>query len=129
MTAELIEKLRAALDEHERIATFSAQISGDSWQIAPNGSVRSNARRLVVPSMVGPGGEWPQPADAALIERYDPAHVLRTVAAHRKILDRHARGHWCVGSGRTGRMWWPNGGCEDVRDLVSIYFPGERDEV
>lgn len=132
----LIERLRAALDRAEEIARAA---DWGPWEVGPSFGARDNrvyVRREgdLIDSIgncviVGQVSNMPQfRANAVFIAANDPAHVLRTVAAHRKILDRHARGHWCVGSGRVGRMWWPNGDCEDVRDLASIYLPGERDE-
>jgi hypothetical protein len=56
----------------------------------------------------------------------DPAAVLRTIAAHRAILDRHSTTGLVIVGNRPRDpnqcVWcaddWP---CPDVRDLVSIY--------
>lgn len=61
MTADLVERLRAALDEHERY--------GKSIEGVPSGQVYDGERWMDV--------------------LVDGAHVLRTVQAHRKILDRY----------------------------------------
>jgi hypothetical protein len=95
---DLVDQLRFALDEREQGMTH-----------------REIDARLVVE----PRERWEQHHYAAA-ERLER---LRTIQAHREILGRHERGHWCVGTGRAGRMWWPNGACEDVRSIAAIYLP------
>ncbi len=67
-------------------------------------------------------------AAAGLIQRYDPAHVLRTIQAHRRILERHSNPEYmCPRVDEEGVYFdWAGGGeslCDDVRDVASIYFP------
>ena len=77
----LIEKLTAALDETEELATDAAEQVGD-------GNWRQRATGIV--TAADPDREV---ADYAIVEcidhivHNDPARVLRQVAAHRKLLD------------------------------------------
>ena len=119
---DLVDRLRAVLGERERIASFAAQISGPRWEIVKNGGVHS-AARMVVPAVVGPGGEWPTLAAAAHIVGYDPATVLDLLRATREIVDRHvSTWHFdeiwmCRACGNAGAP------CADIRSLAAVYVP------
>lgn len=110
MTGDLVERLRAALDRAEEIADAAIRPPSPPWASA----------RL-----------WRQrPENAAFMAANGPDVVLRSVAAHRKILDRHAPRETSDGAACTACLvtWhyeidnepWP---CSDVRALASIYFP------
>lgn len=117
---DLLSWLRSAVDEHERIA-LRAHPADIPW-------IRS---QIVLTAEAGTD------VFDALVAVADPAHVLRTVAAHREILDRHKPRNvmnndgvrvigvecsWCVipndGYLTTMREDWP---CPDVRSLAAIY--------
>lgn len=81
----VVDFLRAALDEHERIAraaTAGPWRSGDFTDLGA-ADVYAGAERVTV--------AYSEPCcsieDAAHIALNDPAHALRTVQAHREILD------------------------------------------
>lgn len=70
------------------------------------------------------------PAAAGLIQRYDPARVLRTIQAHREIIARHKIAPpsprstgphcwWCT-DGEGLEEAWP---CPDIRSVAAIYLP------
>ena len=93
--ADLVEWLTAQLDADEALA------------------------RAVEPSRnwVGAYSEA-SPPHGPFIAANNPSHVLRTIAAHRAILDRHDhRGKWCLGAAPQPIT----GACPDVRALASIY--------
>lgn len=96
----LVEWLRSALDERERIARAVA---------AGFGLEMSNVVGIDL---------------AAYLDANDPEHALRTVQAHREILDRHAPvGRTVIlcthcGDGPPPADSWP---CPDVRSLAAIY--------
>lgn len=85
--ADLIERLKAALDEDEQIALACIAINGQglrgwgSWTHQPDGRVQDDQDVLRV--------RFTWSAEAAHITRHDPARVLGQVAAHRKILAWH----------------------------------------
>lgn len=160
----LVERLRAALDRAEEIAR--AATPGPWWdspaQSAPSHhTIRGGGR----PAEKGRPGDVRsvasfdrrtsnRSADIAFIVANDPAAVLRTVAAHRKILDRHRPLHreiaWTVTeyagvpdeaygeievcercvpkhSHFSSRSSVPEYPCDDVRDLAAVYFPEAPD--
>jgi hypothetical protein len=68
------------------------------------------------------------PAAAGLIQRYDPAHVLRTIQAHRQIVELHEGSHECSQydhNGDVDRCTWVHEGdiCSTLAAVASIYFP------
>jgi hypothetical protein len=87
--SDLIAKLRAALDEDERVAREACDndsgewFDGDDWnvwraeEIDPHDELEQH--ELVVYGNVKPQSEH--------IARHDPARALRQVAAMRKVLD------------------------------------------
>lgn len=92
---DLIEFLRARLDEDERIA----RRAGDSFrQIGETG---------VIVATDGDRAEECASANwagiAEQIVRHDPARVLREVEAKRRIVDRYA---WLRENGDTGDVAW-----------------------
>lgn len=160
----LSDRLRSALDEAERIA-LAADAGGAPW------SARASSSGPEV--LIGEEVAWSREVDfavwvcedeqdgcpeiargyraeAAHIAANSPAVVLRTIQAHRKILDRHRPiwrdigwlehhapddiedhideirvcGH-CVPrhSSFGSRAEVPDYPCDDVRDLALIYFP------
>lgn len=101
---DLIERLREALAEHERIARL-VHPADAAW--IPGTSVFD-----------------------ALAAVADPPLMLRTIQAHRKILARHrldddapAGDPFCSWCGRLHQADSPDYPCDDLRDLASIYFP------
>lgn len=116
MTGEsLVGRLRAELDRLEALAAPPADLPVVDWYAAEEidfAGRRASGARGGVPDF-----------DAAFIAAIPPQLVLRTIQAHRAILDRHA-GTWhfdqvwmCRKCGNAGAP------CRDVRDLASIYFP------
>lgn len=109
----LTERLRAALDRAEEIARATEVSDGpDQWW---------SANDL---------GAHVDEADTTFIVANGPAHVLRTVAAHRKILARHHTGGqspWTGDMTRRCVTCFQGFPCESVRDLASIYFPEAPD--
>lgn len=133
MTGDLVERLRSALDRAEKIAREAT--------IQPQAIVEALGRV--------------READARFVVMARPDVVLRTIQAHRKILDRHYP-LWRVISfmatevydgvastdeyheeiavcGRCVRKHShfgsredvPEYPCDDVRDLAAVYFPEE----
>lgn len=126
-TRDLAERLRSALDEHEKAAKRAAGMRYDLPSDAPWESARIYVERGV------PGSYLPLQALC------NPTHVLRTVAAHREILRLHESinvwpegtegAKFYTGSKRVcsscdERTDTP---CPTVRALASIYFPDEDD--
>ena len=130
----LVERLRAALDRAEEIARAAPpDLDQCSWSF-PVG-------------WIGVDEEHGYEAACVWRDANSPAHVLRTVAAHRKILDRHAPlwrtvgfdvdrdteyaeievcGHCVRKHAHYGtRAAVPEYPCDDVRDLAAVYFPEE----
>jgi hypothetical protein len=86
---ELIARLRAALDEDERVALGAAQRCGPEWTLD-----RHDTEDPYSDGISAPGGSIVSSGDVMVsegehMERHDPARVLRQVAAMRKILDEH----------------------------------------
>lgn len=133
--SDLVSWLRSVLDEHEQIARAAIQ---GPWQTRATAAL-ADADHLspyVVYGASPLGGDrivqvcmfeaaWQRHENAAHMVANDPAHVLRTIAAHRAILGRHSPTsaepwvgpplcRWCdIDSGP-----WP---CPDVLDLAAIY--------
>ncbi len=86
MAGELIERLRAAIDETEEVALAAAGLgaSGRNWRRDLISCVEDADGGLIV---YGEGTPTRERADH--IARHDPASVLRMVTAHRKILELH----------------------------------------
>jgi hypothetical protein len=137
---DLVQWLRAQLDEDERIAR---EAGGAAWEELPvSGWVHTSPL---------PDTEWqppgydhhvasaPLPADRVHIVRHDPARVLREVDAKRRLLELHAareRGDGCVvcddGNDSCGCLSGPSWGfpCDTVKILAVPYAgrPGYREE-
>ncbi len=134
----LPERLRAALDGIERIATAAMTRWPEPWRVEPRYDLKIGCRCM---SCTEPDEDvaqvWPVedvdgadvffPVDIARhIAEHDPAHVLRTIQAHRKIIDefdtlandrrRLTDAAMHLQFSVMGRV---------VRDLASIYFPEE----
>lgn len=112
MSADLVSWLRSTLDEQERRAR-KVHKADAPW-------VRQQLARCPPDTLM---------VFDALTALNDPADVLRTVAAHRAILDRHspdndlARDPYCsrcscVNTSCDYFVDWP---CPDVLSLLSIY--------
>jgi len=133
VTGDLVERLRAELDRREQIAEAT---SGGPWehnQYGIESEVWSQTGHRVLlrpPTHHGTGGYNTFGApDCRFVAANDPAHVLRTIQAHRQILDAHPlavytdeepgyaqvlNDHLCPGSQTP---------CLTIRALASIYFP------
>lgn len=129
--SELVDRLRAALDRTEEVAR--ATTCAVPWRVV---DLQTD---INVADVQGACGGYvtasrDQPCcaveDATFIAANDPASVLRSVAAHRKILDRHAPRtnilglHCAYCSGADWQLDWP---CDDLLDVASIYFPEAPD--
>lgn len=100
----LPERLRAKIDERE--ALYRQLIE------RPCTHVGMNILGITRTVLVGLG-----------IFGVDEREWLRTIQAHRAILERHDRPHWCVSDATgVGRAWFRSAACLDVRALASIYF-------
>lgn len=90
----LVEQIRAALDEDERIASRAAKAheGAPSWCFNPGNEDVEPAAFLGKRSLYSDyhGNEGLMPSEVEHIARFDPARVLREVAAKRKILAKHA---------------------------------------
>lgn len=92
--SELVEFLKARLDEDEAAAKAAGEFDGETW-VARGDAVLEN-----VPD--GTRGEWiaqrcEDDDTAAHIARHDPARVLADVAAKRAILDGYRMLAWVLG--------------------------------
>lgn len=124
MSGDLVEWLRAILDEKERTATDRGRLAGDVWT-----AVEVSAGRWEV---VGVGGtvadhltEW----EARHIADHDPASTLREVESKRRIISEYER----YAAERRRMM----GGWESSREVSPILIaiallyadrPGYREE-
>ncbi|MEU5157317.1 DUF6221 family protein [Glycomyces sp. NPDC021274] len=116
------------LDEDEAAARAASQ---GKWEVDdpeyPH-TIHANDYEAEVVSGGRWGGEasvFDRKADPLHIIRYDPARVLREVAAKRAILERHgiSQGDGCTGCGvYLGRddKWHPNVAAEDCEDLQAL---------
>lgn len=85
MSEQLIQAIRAAIDEDERIAVMAAMRPGEeTWQT----SVRNGPESIRAESGIHIAS-YVANEHRPHIVRHDPVRVLRQVAAHRKILDAH----------------------------------------
>ena len=84
MGMELIERIRAVLDEDEQVAREAARQDGESWQTSDMGDWLTSGEHghVMIGEEYGPGRRA-----IDHIARHDPARVLRQIAAHRKLLD------------------------------------------
>jgi Ser-tRNA(Ala) deacylase AlaX len=80
---ELLDFLRAQLDEDEQIAREGIPFGTGQWQAEDSGLIRDSEGGCVVHD----DGEQDR-ATAEHIARHDPARVLAEVDAKRRILDR-----------------------------------------
>lgn len=109
MTGDVVERLRAELDERERTARkwIDRRCDGCGRKVAARG-----VDGVVKCTQCDPS-DLPLSND----------HVLRTIQAHRAILDRHGqRAHWCLGT----QPGLDRASCPEVRSLASIYFPDDQ---
>ncbi|WP_203911231.1 DUF6221 family protein [Rhizocola hellebori] len=86
MADTLIDKLKAALDEDERIALRAAGFS-PTWSYDRETFTIDSAEGSVAARKAG--GSPINDVDGEHIARHDPARALRQVAAHRKLLELH----------------------------------------
>ena len=100
-----LDKLKAAINETERIAQRA--LNGPFVGLRPVGytDYRTSppAQGEVVQVSILPI-TWDEPRIAPIHVAYDPASVLRMVAAHRKILDLHAGTHECPALDHHGKV-------------------------
>jgi hypothetical protein len=91
VSEELVDRLRAALDQDERVALatrLSPSDSGDWIESHDNdGSVNGVLGTCIQIGLIGRNGDLDDPTQAVHIARYDPARVLRQVTAMRKLID------------------------------------------
>ena len=137
---DLVEWLRAQLDEDERIARAA---SAGPWSTRWNGQ----DHELVAPSRTHPIAEWTytivtqepgastqrtecDTADADHIARHDPARVLREVEAKRRLVALHARAHHQCVTEDGPTQWHAADPCTTLHLLASPYAdrPGYREE-
>lgn len=86
MSADLVDRLRAALDETERVA----RAAGAAWTLeGERDELLLDFGGHTTTAIGFYEDDALRPAEAAHIVRHDPASVLRMVAAHRKILNLH----------------------------------------
>lgn len=108
MTGDLVERLRVKIAEHEAVALAAtpgpwvAERAFDTWFVSPITAQTTAAGNV---SRLKPG----QRADAHHIAAADPAHVLRTIQAHRAMID------WAQ-----SRLPYTE---PTLRGLAFIYFP------
>jgi hypothetical protein len=137
---ELVEWLRAQLDEDERIARAACwDEQSDAWTVRPP---REKYERYTVVDYLDDGVVvvTPENADAdgvgQHVARHDPARVLREIDAKRKLLDLHQEkleqgysSDHCAecGFGETSQSYYP---CATLRLLALPYAdrPGYREE-
>lgn len=90
MTGDLVEQLRSALDEAERFAKTASGAPWEHKQYGVESEVWSHAGHRVAlrpPTHHGTGGFNTLGApDCRFVAANDPAHVLRTIQAHREVL-------------------------------------------
>lgn len=122
----LVDRLRAALDVIEQVAKDAEQYSDGSgvWRVGQGGGLASGSYLLLSPYSAQSLGS------RALehISIHDPATVLRTIQAHRALLERYdtaivardaAEGTLLAGATRMSLRIHE----ENVRLVASIYFP------
>lgn len=123
-TAGLIEALKAAIDEDERIA-LAARGGGEGRWTRHNGHGTRNLRDEQLNVVVYDEGS-PSDEEFDHIARHDPQRTLAMVAAHREILDLHRRSDevpWDSICDRCGTaieypVGWP---CDTVLALAKGY--------
>lgn len=97
--SDLVARIRAAIDETERVAREAWQ--GDGWRHEPpfEGSVMDDevwtGRQAPGHTPIPVAKAW-NAATAKHIALNDPARILAMAAAHRKILHLHDRDHECA---------------------------------
>lgn len=135
---DLVEFLRARLDEDERAARKCLSVNQDrgEWTFHDM-QVRDDRDHLIVKHT------WPNEGDH--ITRHDPARVLREVEAKRRIVHAHAQPHECLAlsgsgersavDGKPWELWEPahtddHGPCFVLRCLALPYadHPDYREE-
>jgi hypothetical protein len=144
VTGDLVERLRSALDEHEAHAKKDLWALGRAtpgrWEahygynlpyslIQGDGGMRIARFESRTAGPLPDGADDLHAADTLLVVRLvrkarERAElVLRTIQAHRKIIDHHERtAHFDVTwmCGRSGNVGWP---CRTVRLIAAIYLP------
>ena len=88
MPADLVDFLRARLDDDEQTAREAAKIDGDQWSVA--GPSSNDPDRVEGNTGWGAVGYDMVEPVVHHVARHDPARVLREVAAKRAILERYA---------------------------------------
>jgi hypothetical protein len=155
VTGDLVERLRAKIDEAEAIAR--AADAGPRWsaRVPTDGPVVDIGEEVAWSREIDyavwrcedeqdgcPEVARGYAAEARHIAANDPAHVLRTIQAHRKIIERHKPRPLmnndgvrvvemqCSACVAVDEIDWFNDEiayesfpCDDVLALASIYFP------
>jgi len=130
MTDDLLARLTAVLNEEERVALAAHEGGGPDWsQVDADrtpGRIE-DAKGYVITYDEGS----PSSGEAAHIALHDPARVLRQVAAHREIVERHrpvdetAAGPQCDHCTHRDEPGWVRWPCPDVRAIAGIYGVGD----
>ncbi len=146
---DLADRLNAALDRAEQTArAAAAQFAGTSGLVWENRSGDSVGPADAVDNSTVAHGRWDYLGDeiADHIALNDPAHVLRTVAAHRNVALLHGGVHDCrefisgvypddwpadAPYGTAGERWShvstehfdADEPCPTLRGIASIYLP------
>lgn len=126
---DLIERLRAELDRLEAVALAATR---NEWRVDHWCNERGTDHLVVADFDAGPPAfAIKNEADAAHIAAHDPAHALRTIQAHRKILDCYhdvteRLAHW-KREGDERLAAWARVEVDTLRwaieQVASIYFP------
>jgi len=134
---DITEFLTACLEEEAAMARAAAAFYDDadqdgvSWEGHAGTDLNGYTRFWIAPHL----GAVNDVASGLHINRHDPAHVLREVAAKRRVLERHHDddGDGCYGCGFGNdeeRMVKDVNDCPELRDMASIYDdrPGYKEE-
>jgi hypothetical protein len=136
---DLIERLRAELDRLEAIAVAAAECARPPWTAEAEAWERTTSAYLRDADGNAQGESCGccstgtlAPAVAAHAAAFDPAHVLRTIQAHRQLVDEHDGTDFPFdpeGSAHGSYSWTPHcvgcgqeEPCSTLRALASIYF-------
>ncbi len=120
---DLVDRLRAARDRHEQVALAATP---GPWHALDGGVVDDDHEQWPVADTDSKRNR----EDRVFIAANGPDVVLRTVAAHRRIVERHQPDlerpnplgtlcRYCSPPG-LAQTAWP---CPDLRDSASIYLP------
>ena len=127
MNDDLVEFLRARLDEDEAAAKAAAEFPGRHWDFSNGGEGRERDGILWDDDHANVIG-WLDDhlACAAHAARHDPRRTLREVEAKRRIMGRHHANEdgMCEGCPTSEITMEPQieiGECPELRDLAAVY--------